>query len=102
MSPPRAPRRRGPTHAECAHDEDSPEHAQGGEQRRGPDLLGVDRRDDDEREDVVDHDQREDERPQPVRNTPPTSASRPRAKAVSVDIAMPQPSADEPPMLKER
>jgi hypothetical protein len=60
----------GPTHAECAHDEDHSEHAQGGEQRRDLDLLGVDRCDDDEREDVVDHDHREDEHPQPVRKTP--------------------------------
>jgi hypothetical protein len=32
----------------------------------------------------------------------PTSASRPSAKAVSVDIAIPQPLADERPALKAR
>ncbi len=32
----------------------------------------------------------------------PTSASVPRAKAVSVDIAAPQPWAVEPPALKAR
>jgi hypothetical protein len=60
-----------PTHAEGAHDEDSSEHAQGGEQRRNLDLLCIDRRDYDEREEDVYHDQREDERPQAVRKTPP-------------------------------
>jgi hypothetical protein len=60
-----------PSHAERAHDEDRPEHAQSSEQRRGLDLLCVDRCDNDEREDVVDHDQREDERPQTVRKTLP-------------------------------
>ena len=79
-----------------------PEQADGPDQRRDVDLLAVDERDHDQREQVVhDHD-REHEGPQAVRNAAAEKESSPSAKAVSVDIAIPQPSAAELPRLNAR
>jgi hypothetical protein len=54
------------------------------------------------REQVVCDDNREHERPQAVRSRRPYSVSNPSANAVSVDIAMPQPSAAELPTRDRR
>ena len=55
-------------------------------------VLAVDERDHPERDQVVDDDHGEHEGPQAIAGGDgPTSASIPRAKAVSVDIATPQP-----------
>jgi hypothetical protein len=88
---------------EAARDKGSSEEADGCEQRPEAQLLRVEGRDDDERHDVVDNEDREHERAQTVRKAgPDESASRPSAKAVSDDIAIAQPLADDPAALKRR
>ena len=58
-----------PLDPEATRDEDGREEPDGGEERQDAKRLGVDGRDDDERDDVVHHDDREHERPQPIGKT---------------------------------
>ena len=96
-------RQTGPDAGAAPDDEDGRKAADGHQERHDAERLGVDGCDDDEGDEVVKDDGRQHERAQPVGNAgAPTSASRPSAKAVSVDIAIPHPRAEELPALKSR
>ena len=69
---------------------------------RQREVLAVHDRDHDERDDVVDDDDREHERAQPVGEARADERQHPSANAVSVDIATPQPCVDECPALTAR
>ena len=85
-----------------------PGHEHGAEQpecrneRRGADLLRVDGRDDDEREDVVDDDDREHERPQPVGETRAHEREQLECEGGVGGHCDSQPCAEERPALKAR
>ena len=86
-------------------DRPKPEHR--GEEPDGPhqagqlQVLGVRGRNHHQGQQVVDHDQREDERLQAVRQ-PADQPQQSERQAVSADIAIPQPRAVESPRLNAR
>ena len=89
--------------AKASRHEHGSEQGDGREERPDLERLGVDRRDHDEREDVVDDDDREHPRAVDDRGSAGRRArAGPSAKAVSVDIAIPHPAADERPALNAR
>ena len=89
-------------HGHATHDEDGCEKAERDQEWHEPELLCVDSRDNEERDDVVDDDDRQDERPQTVGKARPDEREQAEREGDVGDIAIPQPCADGRPALKAR